>query len=103
MFFSREHIGDEDREIISGEAIDEAAVSIRLTMNTVDFRRTLGYSINGENYVFITLSKVDYLCDEGLSKGKRFTGALVGMYAYGGKDRPLTVKFTDPVYKDIMM
>ena len=29
-----------------------------------------------------TLENVYYLCDEGLKKGKRFTGAMHGMYAY---------------------
>ena len=24
------------------------------------------------------------LCDEGIRKGKRFTGAMIGMYAYAG-------------------
>ena len=30
------------------------------------------------------LDNVYYLCDEGLKKGKRFTGAMIGMYAYAG-------------------
>ena len=30
------------------------------------------------------LDNVYYLCDEGIKKGKRFTGAMVGMYAFAG-------------------
>ena len=32
----------------------------------------------------ISLDNVYYLCDEGIRKGKRFTGAMIGMYAYAG-------------------
>ncbi len=45
-----------------------------------------------------TLADVYYLCDEGVSMGKRFTGAMVGMYAYAGESG-LTVTFEDFVYK----
>ena len=30
-----------------------------------------------------TLSNVYYLCDEGIRRGKRFTGAMIGVYAHG--------------------
>ena len=39
-----------------------------------------------EDTIFTTLHNVNYLCDEGLSKGKRFTGALVGMFACGNSE-----------------
>ena len=48
---------------------------------------------------FTTLENVNYLCDEGLKKGKRFTGALVGMYAYRG-DGSLRVRFHHDLYSD---
>ncbi|WP_242839071.1 hypothetical protein [Butyrivibrio sp. MC2021] len=35
--------------------------------------------------MFGVLDNVYYLCDEGLKKGKRFTGAMMGMYAYSGE------------------
>ena len=42
-------------------------------------------SFDGVKYTKVdVLSNVYYLCDEGLKKGKRFTGAMVGMYAYAG-------------------
>lgn len=37
------------------------------------------------DYLVKTLDNVWYLCDEGIKMGKRFTGAMVGMYAYSGK------------------
>ena len=37
-----------------------------------------------ENFtVFGTLPNVYYLCDEGIKRGKRFTGAMLGVYAHG--------------------
>ena len=41
------------------------------------------------------LENVYYLCDEGLKKGKRFTGAMVGMYAYAGADEAYRAEFGD--------
>ncbi|MCX4270218.1 MAG: family 43 glycosylhydrolase [Lachnospiraceae bacterium] len=32
------------------------------------------------------LENVYYLCDEGIRRGKRFTGAMVGIYAYSGQE-----------------
>ena len=47
--------------------------------------RTFSYSYDGVNYTTVdVLDNVYYLCDEGLKKGKRFTGAMIGMYAYAG-------------------
>lgn len=49
-----------------------------------------------------TLENVYYLCDEGLRKGKRFTGAMHGMYAYlpsyDTEDNPKLPKNEEPVY-----
>ncbi|MBQ8878760.1 MAG: hypothetical protein IJ029_08540, partial [Lachnospiraceae bacterium] len=46
-----------------------------------------------------TLPNVYYLCDEGIRMGKRFTGAMVGIYGYGG-EKELTVTFMDFRYKE---
>lgn len=46
------------------------------------------------------LPNVYYLCDEGISMGKRFTGAMVGMYGYS-RDRELTIEFTDFCYQEM--
>ena len=47
--------------------------------------RTFSYSYNDKDYnKVVSLDNVYYLCDEGIRKGKRFTGAMIGMYAYAG-------------------
>lgn len=45
------------------------------------------------------LPDVYYLCDEGISMGKRFTGAMVGIYGYAGEN-PLYTEFLDFRYKE---
>ena len=50
---------------------------------------------DGEEITLGVLENVNYLCDEGLQKGKRFTGAMFGIYAYAGETYPLNVTFTD--------
>ena len=61
---------------------------IYLKVDTKGLERTFSVSCDGVDYQkVVTLDNVYYLCDEGLKKGKRFTGAMVGMYAYGaGKE-----------------
>lgn len=44
------------------------------------------------------LSDVYYLCDEGIRMGKRFTGAMVGVYGYAGEE-PLYTEFLDFRYR----
>lgn len=47
--------------------------------------RTFYVSFDGVLYTeVVKLDNVYYLSDEGLNKGKRFTGAMVGMYAHDG-------------------
>lgn len=89
--YSREHIGDEDRLFTDDVAIDERIADgsgrdITLVMKTDGLKRELLYSFDNSAAIsFNTLNNVYYLCDEGLKKGKRFTGAMVGMYAYEGE------------------
>lgn len=86
-----EHIGDKD---ISSKAIVlKKETSIYLRVNTHYLRREFYYSLDGEQYYPVAeYDNIYYLCDEGLNKGKRFTGAMVGMYAFGGEE-PLYVPF----------
>ena len=97
--YSNEHIGEQDRYIIAEEPVPDSAQTIRLTMDTDHLERKLKYALNdkGAETAFTTLRNVFYLCDEGLDKGKRFTGALVGMYAFAG-DAHLTVSFRNDMY-----
>ncbi|RKM55373.1 glycoside hydrolase [Butyrivibrio sp. CB08] len=86
--YSNEHVGDDDRTKISDEPVPANVTSIRLIMDTSYLTRRLSYQYNAENgseTEFITLDNVCYLCDEGLKKGKRFTGAMVGMYSYASE------------------
>ena len=64
--------------------------SINLRMDTYGFKRSFYYSEDGMNWIELgTLPCVDYLCDEGHTVGKRFTGAMIGVYAYGGENELL--------------
>ena len=50
--------------------------------------RTFSYSYDGVNYTTVdVLDNVYYLCDEGLKKGKRFTGAMIGCMHMAHLDR----------------
>ena len=87
-----EHVGDQDRN--SGcYLINSTTDYIYLKVETDYLVRKFLVSLDGENYKEIAkLDNVYYLCDEGLKKGKRFTGAMVGMYAHAGHT-PLRVAF----------
>ncbi|MBR1770803.1 MAG: family 43 glycosylhydrolase [Lachnospiraceae bacterium] len=68
--------------------------------NAADASRTVGSggeTARGERQFTesAALENVYYLCDEGLKKGKRFTGAMVGMYAYAGADEAYRAEFGD--------
>lgn len=88
-----EHIGDLDRESEAKLIFDKNATDIYLQIRTHYLRREFAYSYNGiQYYSFEILKNVYYLSDEGINKGKRFTGAMVGMYAYAGSNN-LVVPF----------
>lgn len=100
--YAKEHVGDSDRLTISDEALDLSVNEIRLIMRTDYLKRELSYALSeeGGEIPFTTLHNVNYLCDEGLIKGKRFTGALVGMYAFRGA-LDLSVSFRNDIYNDL--
>mgnify|MGYP002644326751 CR=1 FL=1 len=81
-----EHIGDTD--YFHGKtAIAEETRKIEFRVDTKKLQRTFVCKTDGEDYTEIAkLSNVYYLCDEGLKKGKRFTGAMVGIFAYAGSE-----------------
>jgi xylan 1,4-beta-xylosidase len=107
--YSREHIGDEDRIRRGEKPLSSLTKSIRFAMDTDYLKRELKYRSltedeDGEGHgdvfeSFTILDNVYYLCDEGLKKGKRFTGALVGLYAYRGES-DLKVRFHHDNYRD---
>jgi len=68
--------------------------SIELKVETKYLERTFYYRINDNEWVMVDyLPNVYYLCDEGLKKGKRFTGAMVGLYAYSGEMPQISGEF----------
>jgi xylan 1,4-beta-xylosidase len=69
-------------------------VALYLKINTQYLKRTFSFSMDGKAYEQICeLDNVYYLCDEGVKKGKRFTGAMVGMYAHSGEEGSLKAYF----------
>lgn len=79
-----EVIGEQVKESGSIE-LDFRRQDVYLKIETNDLKRTCYMSYDGKEYIKVAvLENVYYLCDEGLKKGKRFTGAMIGMYAYAG-------------------
>ncbi len=106
--FVKEHIGDEDREKEERAVFLTETRFVRFTMKTNGLNRKFYFSELDENLkpltedsLFSEIQNVYYLCDEGLSKGKRFTGALLGMYVYAGDENELSVKFYSNYYKGL--
>lgn len=63
------------------------------------FDRILAVSFDGTHYQEVAhLPNVDYLCDEGSHKGKRFTGPLVGLYACHADQKPFYAEYEDFIY-----
>ncbi len=103
--YSDEHIGESDSIFYGDSEISEKTDHIVFYMSTEYFCRVLSYKtiitgLDGDRTDFKTLSNVYYLCDEGYHVGKRFTGALVGMYAYGGMEKELVAKFSNISYHE---
>lgn len=88
-----EHVGD-DEKVSLERVFDENIGTIYLKVETSYLRREFFYSFNGKKYSSIgVLDNVYYLCDEGIKRGKRFTGAMAGVYAHSGIGCALDVKF----------
>ena len=79
-----EYIGD---DIITSDEfeIDYNQKNIYFKIETDYLKRKFYISYDNKTFYKIAArDNVYYLCDEGLKKGKRFTGAMIGMYAYAG-------------------
>lgn len=86
----KQHIGELDK-IEQPYEITTEADYIFFKIETDYLQRVFYYSFDGKKYYkYLELDDVYYLCDEGLQKGKRFTGAMVGMYAHA---KDLEVEF----------
>lgn len=66
-----------------------------LQIDTEYLKRSVSFGFtNSEAESLGTLDNVYYICNEGIRKSKRFTGAIIGVYAYAGEDE-CNVKFED--------
>lgn len=93
-----EHIGDDDRYHGRTEIV-ETIDAITLRVVTKKLARTFSCQIEGEEWKEVSnLQNVYYLCDEGLKRGKRFTGAMLGFFAYEGEEKT-EAGFTNFSYK----
>ncbi len=81
-----EHI-DHQQTIAEEEVVvPDSVENITLKVVTKGLKRFFYYQFDDQERQLLTgLDHVNYLSDEGIQKGKRFTGAMVGVYAYGGK------------------
>ncbi|MDE7021192.1 MAG: family 43 glycosylhydrolase [Lachnospiraceae bacterium] len=98
----KEHIGKEDiehpREILPEELVGEQFV---LGVETEYLhRRFYCGKVEEEKKTLTELPNVYYLCDEGISMGKRFTGAMTGIYGYAGGE-PLFIRFRKFDYQEL--
>jgi len=101
----KEHIGAKDivhqaeslfmLQLLTREKKD---AYITFYVDTEYLERRFNYQIGSEKIQLAKLSNVYYLCDEGIRMGKRFTGAMIGMYAYGG-EQELFVEFSEFDYE----
>lgn len=99
----KEHIGKEDichpEKILPGNLVGEQFI---LGVETEYLhRRFYCGKVEEEKKTLTELSNVYYLCDEGISMGKRFTGAMTGMYGYAGEE-PFFVKFRRFHYQELL-
>lgn len=96
----REHIGEENRNYQVVENLENSVGTVQLLVLTDGLKRKFQIRC-GLLEKTVTLDNVYYLCDEGLDRGKRFTGALVGIYAVCGAGKnPEEVTFYHFRYED---
>lgn len=97
----KEHIGKEDICHTKVELVSPVGEQYTLGVETRYLRRKFYYGkVEEERKTVTELSNVYYLCDEGISMGKRFTGAMAGMYGYAGEN-PLFVEFGAFYYQEM--
>ena len=80
----QEHVDNDTWDSFAVE-LPDAEKEIVLKCDTKGLERTFSYrrEKEAEFTVLGTLPNVYYLCDEGIRRGKRFTGAMIGVYAHG--------------------
>lgn len=90
-----EHIDTEDKVSLKRDITEELddGREISLLISTRYLQREFFYNAGSKEQKLGVLDNVYYLCDEGLRKGKRFTGAMIGVFAYSGQGEPFTAAF----------
>lgn len=97
----REHIGREDIDHRKEKLVSQIDGHLVLGVETNYLQRRFFYAVEEESAKTVEeLPDVYYLCDEGISMGKRFTGAMVGMYGYA-EESPLFIEFKDFRYQEM--
>ena len=92
--WQREQIGLECREQDLGPCPVQAGQGLWLGVKCDGLTRRL-YAGEGDTPVSL-VERATYLSDEGVSLGKRFTGAMIGMYAV----RQAEAQFADITYTE---
>lgn len=99
---AKEHIGEKDilheKYMLSDDCVGK---KITLKVKTEYLSRLFTFCVEGqEETAAAELPDVFYLCDEGIRMGKRFTGAMTGIYAVAGEQK-LYADFSHFIYQDI--
>ncbi|MBQ8821654.1 MAG: family 43 glycosylhydrolase [Lachnospiraceae bacterium] len=105
LLMLEEHVGTKTMCNYSGVLSVKEGEVISLKVDTDYLRRTFSYKTEGGAWKELwTQDNVYYLCDEGIRMGKRFTGAMVGVYAYSGEyEERLTGEFKNMKYTPVEM
>lgn len=100
----KEHIGMEDichdKIMLSGAVDVLTGQKLCFRVDTDYLRRKFTFYLAGKETQAAKLDHVYYLCDEGVHMGKRFTGAMTGMYAYAG-EREMYAEFCGFEYEEL--
>ncbi len=85
---AREQAGLETRAPLD-MPLRRLTVALRLRVQACGLERRLSYALPGDDWQeVLCLPDTSYLSDEGIALGKRFTGAMLGVYAlYGAQAR----------------
>lgn len=99
MLWLKEHVGDTDREYscqAEGTQIQiQPGTSLGLRAVTEGLKRSFYFKTLDSGWqCALVLSRVDYICDEGWHMGKRFTGAMEGIYARTGAKEERRIHFS---------
>lgn len=94
-----EKIGSNETITYESELQSIERIDLKTMVNGL--KRSFFYRIQEEWIHVDTLDNVYYLCSEGITYGKRFTGATIGMYAVAGVEKALKIPFTRFEYQGL--